>query len=157
LKNRFYFSLAPPQLSGEKVMAVESILTEAGLEAQPGELTLYLSESEVSEASKLAKHGEQRLRPVSETRSTFFVFPVSVSYYKKHFATTIVKVLPVTHPEFPYPTYEIIAHYEPCCNADNEARVDEQIKSCIQLVYDTYIRPIQRTFDDSWYGAISLS
>jgi hypothetical protein len=138
-------------------MAVESILTEPGFEVRPGEFTYYLSQSEVVEATELAKHGEQRLRPVSETGNTFFFFLVSVSYYKEYFAPAIVKISPVTHPEFPCPTYKIIALYEPCCNADTEAQVDEQIKSRIQLVYDTYIRPIQRTLDDSWYAAISLS
>jgi len=142
-------------------MAVESILTEPGFEVQPGEFTYYLSQNEVVEATKLAKHGEQRLRPVSETRNTFFFFLVSVSYYKEYFAPTIVKISPVTHPEFSSPTYEIIALYEPCCNANAnanaEAQVDGQIKSCIQLVYDTYIRPVQRTLDDSWYAAISWS
>ena len=110
----------------------------------------YLSEGEVNEACELASKGQQRLREVSETKATFFHFVASC---QEHFGSVAVRVSPVIHGESRYPSYDVFAFYQPCCDAAQTREADEQIKLLLQLVYDTCIQAIRRRFDDGWYGA----
>ncbi|KAI1086242.1 hypothetical protein F5B19DRAFT_498547 [Rostrohypoxylon terebratum] len=59
-----------------------------------------------------------------------------------------MKVSPVTWEKSRYHSYDVSASYTPCCNAAQSNLVDQKIKALIQMVYDTYIRVIQRRIDD---------
>ncbi|KAI0836069.1 hypothetical protein F5Y06DRAFT_305408 [Hypoxylon sp. FL0890] len=107
--------------------------------------TIFISEKDVSDVHDLVTNGQQRLRIVSETHETFFRFFAPCD---SHVAYVSMKVSPVTWEKSRYPSYEVSASYTPCCNAAQSDPVDQKIKTLIQMVYDTYIRVIQRRFDD---------
>lgn len=107
----------------------------------------YLLEDEIDEARQLAARGQQRLRQISDTQRTIFHFAAS---YSKYFASVIVTVSPVISRGSHYPSYNVFVRYEPCCNVPQGDQVDEQIKLCIQLVYDTCIQAVRRRLDDHW-------
>lgn len=109
------------------------------------EVVYHLSESEVNEAYALAAERQQRLYDISVSTTTGFHFCVP---YNEHFALVVVVVEPY-YKDLPYPVFNITARYQPCCTAaGQDNQTDERFKSDLQTVYDTYIRPIWRKFDD---------
>ncbi|KAL2044540.1 hypothetical protein ABVK25_012393 [Lepraria finkii] len=120
-------------------------MAEAGPAVGETDFTQYLSEREVDEARQLATRGQQRLRDISETQSTFFHFAAS---YDDHFASVTVRVSPVIPHGSHYTSYNVFASYEPCCTAAQADEVDEQIRLLVQLVYDTCIQAVRRRFDE---------
>ena len=122
-------------------------MIEAEYEAGYAQFAHYLSESEVNEARQLASRGRQQLRDISEAERTLFFF--AAPYDDDHFASVMVEVSPVTLQGSHYTTYDVFARYEPCCNAAEAERIEREI----QLMYDTTMQAVRRTFDEGWYGS----
>lgn len=100
----------------------ETMYIEQGpCKASQGEL---VHESDVIEAYALARHGYQRLRPISETGVTLIKFTVWLS---GHETQTVYRISPVTSGESRQSRSDIDGRYLPCC----DQVVDDQIRSCI--------------------------
>lgn len=109
--------------------------------------THCLSEREVDEAFELAEKGFQRLISISAAEKTVVLFDVHTGY---HFARVNVTVCPVVWQDSRYPSYEVCARYEPCCAEGEGTVIDQKFRELIQLIYDTCIQAVRRTFDDVW-------
>ncbi|KAK5290554.1 hypothetical protein LTR99_011075 [Exophiala xenobiotica] len=121
-------------------------MADTTLESSPIRVVVqYISQSKVDEAHDLASRGQQQLYDIAETERTEFRFPVSAS---EHFAQVEVAIQPVWETSR-YPLFEPHVRYQPCCEfAAQDDSTDKKFTSNIQLVYDTYIRPTKRKFDD---------
>ncbi|KIW13806.1 hypothetical protein PV08_08998 [Exophiala spinifera] len=113
----------------------------------------HISGRQVEKAHELASRGQQELYDISDRETTVFRSCVSCD---EHFAAVEVDILP-TWPTPLYAVYELNVRYQPCCHfAFQDARIDHEFQSEIQLIYDTYILPTRRKIDDGWYEEPSL-
>ncbi len=126
---------------------------DAGVNPLPSHVVQFISESKVNEAHEWASRGQQQLYDISDTERTTFKFSVD---FIDHFAEVDVAICP-DWTTSSYPLFDPLVRYRPCCNfADQDDRADEKFQSDIQLVYDTYIRPTKRKFDEGWYDQACL-
>lgn len=127
--------------------AVEMYEDEA-IRTLRGENSCYLTEQDVKEALLLRQKGEQRLRVVSDSETTWFYFAVS---FDEHYGATEICVSPRPSHYSQNPFYHPSCRYTLCCE---EARADE-LKDQQQAVYDGRIRPSQWRFGNDRYENIS--
>ncbi|KAJ9609292.1 hypothetical protein H2204_015567 [Knufia peltigerae] len=111
-----------------------------------GEVVKYIPDDEVERLPELITRAQQQLFDVSVTKTTRYRF---CPPYEGHYAFVDVVVRPFN--QVSYPCFNVIVEYQLCCTTvDHDSHANDYFKVKIQEVYDTYIRPVQRKFDDGW-------
>jgi len=130
--------------TGERCCEPASRMHRPSGEVSQGTRRSYHSISHdcVLEALRLADRGEQRLRPVSKTETTIFLFRAPGD--EGHFAAVKISIHPVPRPGSPNPFYEPFCDILPGCGCE-----PGRFRGAVQKIYDVCVRPIQWELD--WY------
>ena len=126
-----------------KTMHVElGALSELHLEVSRGDLVHELSPADVNNASGLARHGYQQLRPILEPGRTLFDITLP---FDEHRGKAVIQVLTAVHQESGHSKSDVVGAYWLYC----DRVLDERIRSNIALVYNSYIQANRQTFNDA--------